>query len=72
MGKSFFDYDTGNMITSIGNDMAIGSDGTAFMRISDNLVMDSKGNHYMQIADGFYVDLGTDDLHQIVSWDDDQ
>jgi hypothetical protein len=53
MRKHFFDYEDGDFIHSISDDMAIDSDGNMMMRISDHLA----------------IDMESGDLHHISSWD---
>ena len=55
MCKNFFDYDDGDFIHSISDNMAIDSDGDYMMRIGDNMAMD----------------MDTGDIHFISSWSDD-
>ena len=40
MSKHFFDYDDGDYVHSISDNMAIDSDGNMMMRMSDNMAMD--------------------------------
>ena len=40
MCKNIFDYDDGDFIHSISDNMAIDSDGDYMMRIGDNMAMD--------------------------------
>ena len=56
MGKHFFDYDDGDFVNSISDNMAIDSDGDLMMRMGDNMAMD--------------MDSG--ELHIISSWIDDE
>lgn len=57
MGKFFWDYDDGNFVHAISDNMAIDSDGDMLMRMSDNMAMD----------------METGDLHFTSDWsvDDD-
>lgn len=55
MGKSFFDYDNGDFVHTISDNMAIDSDGDLLMRMGDNMAMD--------------MDSG--ELHMISGWSDD-
>lgn len=55
MGKNFFDYDDGDFVYVISDNMAIDSDGDFLMRIGDNMAMD--------------MDSG--ELHFISGWSDD-
>ena len=56
MSKHFFDYDDGDYVHSISDNMAIDSDGNMMMRMSDNMAMD--------------MDSG--DIHFTSSWNRDQ
>ena len=56
MSKHFFDYDDGDYVRSISDNMAIDSDGNMMMRMSDNMAMD--------------MDSG--ELHFVSSWDNDE
>ena len=40
MSKYFFDYDDGDYVHSLSDNMAIDSDGNMMMRMSDNMAMD--------------------------------
>ena len=40
MSKHFFDYDDGDYVHSLSDNMAIDSDGNMMMRMSDNMAMD--------------------------------
>ncbi|MBE6582802.1 MAG: hypothetical protein E7648_06040 [Ruminococcaceae bacterium] len=40
MGKHFFDYDDGDYVHTISDNMAIDTDGDLLMRIGDNMAMD--------------------------------
>jgi len=40
MGSLFFDYEDGNFVHSISDNMAIDTDGDLLMRIGDNMAMD--------------------------------
>ena len=55
MGKHFFDYNEGDFLHSISDNMAINSDGDFLMRMGDNMAMD--------------MDSGA--LHCISGWSDD-
>lgn len=52
MNKHFFDYDDGDFIYSLSDDMAIDSNGNMMMRMSDNVAMD----------------MDSRELHFISSW----
>lgn len=54
--SNFFDYDDGDYVHGISDNMGIDSDGDIMMRISDNMAMD--------------MDSG--ELHIVSSWDDDE
>ena len=54
-GKAFFDYNEGDFLHSISDNMAINSDGDFLMRMGDNMAMD--------------MDSG--ELHFISGWSDD-
>lgn len=41
MGKHFFDFEDGDFVHTISDNMAIDSDGNMMMRMSDNMAMDS-------------------------------
>lgn len=56
MGKHFFDYENGDFVHSISDNIAIDSDGDFLMRMGDNMAMD--------------MDSG--ELHIISSWSDDE
>ena len=56
MTKNFFDYDDGDFVHSISNNMAIDSDGDLLMRMGDNMAMD--------------MDSG--ELHIISGWSNDE
>lgn len=55
MGKHFFDFEGGDFVHTISDNMAIDSDGTMMMRMSDNMAMD----------------LDSGDIHIISSWSND-
>ena len=52
MSKYFFDYEDGDFVHSISDNMAIDSDGNMMMRISDHLA----------------IDMDSGDLHHTSSW----
>lgn len=52
MSKHFFDYEDGDFVHSISDNMAIDSDGDLMMRIGDNMAMN----------------MDTGDIHMISSW----
>lgn len=56
MGKHFFDYENGDFVHSISDNIAIDSDGDFLMRMGDNMAMD--------------MDSG--ELHIISSWSNDE
>ena len=56
MRKHFFDYESGDFVHSISDNMAIDSDGDLLMRMSDNMAMD--------------MDSG--ELHMISGWPDEE
>ena len=56
MGRHFFDYENGDFVHSISDNMAIDSDGDLLMRMSDNMAMD--------------MDSG--ELHMISGWPDEE
>ena len=56
MSRKFFDYDDGDFIHTISDNIAIDSDGDLLMRMEDNMVMD----------------METSDLHFISRWSDDE
>lgn len=55
MSKNFFDYDDGDFVYTISDNMAIDSDGDMLMRMGDNMAMD----------------MATCDIHFISGWSDD-
>ena len=55
MSNPVFDFDDGDFLMSISDDMAMDSDGNLMMRMSDNMAMD--------------MDSG--DIHFISGWSDD-
>lgn len=55
MGKNFFDFEDGDFVHTISDNMAIDSDGNMMMRMSDNMAMD----------------LDSGDIHIISSWSND-
>lgn len=40
MGKYFWDYEDGNFVHAISDNMAVDSDGDMLMRMGDNMTMD--------------------------------
>ena len=56
MSKHFFDYDDGDYVHSISDNMAIDSDGNMMMRMSDNMAMD----------------MDSSELHFVSSWNNDE
>ena len=54
MSMHFFDYDDGDFVHTLSDNMAIDSDGALLMRMGDNMAMD--------------MDSG--DIHFISSWED--
>ena len=56
MGKHFFDYENGDFVHSISDNIAIDSDGDFLMRMGDNMAMD--------------MDSG--ELHILSSWSNDE
>ena len=55
MSKHFFDFEDGDFVHTISDNMAIDSDGNMMMRMSDNMAMD----------------LDSGDIHIISSWSND-
>ncbi|MBD8915828.1 MAG: hypothetical protein EGR77_07530 [Pseudobutyrivibrio sp.] len=55
MGKNFFDYDDGDFVHTMSDNMALDSDGDLMMRMENNMAMD--------------MDSG--ELHIISDWSDD-
>lgn len=55
MRKHFFDFEDGDFVHTISDNMAIDSDGNMMMRMSDNMAMD----------------LDSGDIHIISSWSND-
>ena len=56
MSKHFFDYEDGDFVHSI----------------SDNMAIDSEGNMMMRISDHLAIDMDSGDLHYTSSWDTDE
>lgn len=56
MSKHFFDYD----------------DGDYLHRISDNMAIDSDGNMMMRMSDNMTLDMDSGELHFVSSWDNDE
>lgn len=54
MRKHFFDYDSGNFVHTI----------------SDNMAMDSDGDFLMRMGDNMALDMDSGDLHFISGWAD--
>lgn len=55
MDKNFFDYDDGDFVHTISDNVAINSDGDMLMCMGDNMAMD----------------METSDIHFISGWSDD-
>jgi len=55
MSKRFFDYEDGDFV----------------MRISDNMAVDSNGDLMMRMGDNMAMDMDTGDIHLVSSWPDD-
>ena len=55
MEKRIFDFDDGDFIFTI----------------SDNMAMDSDGNLMMHIGDGMAMDMDSGNIHFVSSWSDD-
>ena len=55
MSKHFFDFEDGDFVHTISDNMAIDSDGDLLMRMGDNMAMD----------------MDTGDTHIISSWSND-
>lgn len=55
MGKNYFDYDDGDFVHTISDNMAIDSDGDMLLRMGGNIAMD----------------METGDIHFISAWSDD-
>lgn len=53
MSKHFFDYEDGDFVHSI----------------SDNMAIDSVGNMMIRISDHLAVDMDSGDIHYTSSWD---
>jgi hypothetical protein len=53
MSKDFFDYEDGDFVHSL----------------SDNMAIDSDGNMMMQISDHLSIDIDSGDLHFTSLWD---
>ena len=56
MSKHFFDYEDGDFVHSI----------------SDNMAIDSEGNMMMRISDHLAIDMDSGDLHSTSSWDNNE
>ena len=56
MSRSFFDYDDGDFLFDVTDNMAMDSDGDLMMRMSDNTVLD----------------LNSGELHFISLWEDEE
>lgn len=56
MRRNLFDYDDGDYVH----------------RISDNMAMDSEGNMMMRVSDSMAMDLDSGELHFVSRWDDDE
>lgn len=54
MSRQFIDYDDGDFVHSV----------------SDNIAMDSDGNPMMRMGDNMAMDMDTGDLHFIFPWSD--
>lgn len=54
MSKSFFDYDDGDFLFAV----------------SDNMAMDSAGDLMVRMSDNTVLDLNSGDIHFISSWED--
>ena len=55
MGKHFFDYDDGDYVHTISDNMAIDTDGDLLMRIGDNMAMDMDSGE-IHIISGWHND----------------
>lgn len=56
MSKKFFDYEDGDFV----------------MGISDNMAMDMDGNLMMRMSNNMAMDMDTGDIHIISSWSNDE
>lgn len=56
MNRSFFDYDDGDFLFAV----------------SDNMAMDSEGDLMMRVSDNTVLDINSGDLHFISSWEDEE
>lgn len=56
MSRSFFDYDDGDFLFAV----------------SDNMAMDSEGDLMMRMSDNTVLDLNSGDIHFISSWEDEE
>lgn len=56
MNKHFFDYEDGDFVHSI----------------SENMAIDSDGNMKMQISDHLAIDIDSGDLHYTSLWDNNE
>lgn len=56
MSKHFFDYNDGDYLHSV----------------SDNMAMDSDGNMMMRMVDNMAMDMDSGDIHFISSWSADE
>lgn len=55
MSGSFFDYETGEFVYAVSDDMAINSDGGLLMRMGDDMAMDMETGE-LHIVSGWYED----------------
>ena len=51
MGKNFFDYDDGDFVHTMFDNMAIDSDGDLMMRMENNMAMDMDSGEHHIISD---------------------
>lgn len=55
MGKYFWDYEDGNFVHAISDNMAVDSDGDMLMRMGDNMTMDMESGD-LHFTSGWSVD----------------
>ncbi|MEE0106923.1 MAG: hypothetical protein UEY91_09055 [Lachnospiraceae bacterium] len=51
MGKNFFDYDDGDFVHTMSDNMALDSDGDLMMRMENNMAMDMDSGELHIISD---------------------
>ena len=56
MSKFIYEYEDGEMLTSL----------------SDNMAMDSEGDMYMRMSDNMSMNMSTGELHMTSTWEDEE